>query len=318
MANICWFEMRLRGTEENCYALLNSGIPCNEAYVKAENGTDEDYMIYVSGNCRWSLTSSMMNEDCDETLAAKAQKYNVELEACGLSEDGGCERFHYKGAQVIKENNLAPYYTIDEIDEVELSPEEMAKYQKIEVHNIYALKEEFSEGFEYDEERGEPMFNFEMSFRDLPGFEDYEEPEEDDDNPFCDKLASLAMMGISPDENGFAIDYYEDEATLFEYFGEEEKIAVPDGVTDLEVGCFSDNETAIEILLPESLKLICADCFENCPNLKKVVIPSSVEDFDDEEENNAFEGSPNVVIYTSAGSKAEAFAKSKGIKFVIE
>ena len=49
MANICWFEMRMRGTKENCYAMLNSDIPCYDAYVKAENGTESDYMMYIRG-----------------------------------------------------------------------------------------------------------------------------------------------------------------------------------------------------------------------------------------------------------------------------
>lgn len=321
MANICWFEMRVRGTQENCYAMLNSGLQCEDAYVTAENGTDDDYMVYVSGNCRWDISSSMMNECKGETLAAKAQKYDVELEACGLSEDGGCERFHYKGSQVIKENNLASYYTIWDMEEVELSEEELAKYQKIEEQNIYALKEEFCENFVYDEERGQAIFNFEMSFKDLPGFEDYEEPvENDDENPFGDKSAILAMMGITPDENGFAISYYEDEgqASLFEYFGEEKKVVVPDGVTTLEVGCFSDNEIIEEVILPTSLEFISAGCFENCPNLKKIFIPSNVEEFDEEDEGTTFGGTTKTTIHTSAGSAAEEFANSRGIKVVIE
>lgn len=79
------------------------------------------------------------------------------------------------------------------------------------------------------------------------------------------------MMGIEPDENGFAISYYEDEdeATLYEYFGTEKKVAVPHGVTGLEMGCFSSNEEIEEIMLPDTLKYIGKDCFENCPNLKK-------------------------------------------------
>ena len=142
-----------------------------------------------------------------------------------------------------------------------------------------------------------------MSFKDLPGFEDYEEPvENDDENPFGDKSAILAMMGITPDENGFAISYYEDEgqASLFEYFGEEKKVVVPDGVTTLEVGCFSDNEIIEEVILPTSLEFISAGCFENCPNLKKIFIPSNVEEFDEEDGGTTFGGTTQRTIHTSS------------------
>ena len=49
----------------------------------------------------------------------------------------------------------------------------------------------------------------------------------------------------------------------------------------------------------------------NCPNLKKVVIPSGTEVFGED----TFNGSENVVIYAPSGSGAEEFAKEKGISF---
>lgn len=319
MANICWFEMRIRGNKENCYAMVNSDIPCYDAYVKAEKGTDADYMVYVRGECRWSVTESMVDVDEGSTLAAKAKKFSIELEVCGLDESGEIsERFHYKGSEVITEKNLPSHlqaWVIEE-GETELSEENLAKYEKN--GDVYLLKDEYSEKFEYDYDKDEAVFDFTMSFKDLPGFEDYEEDEdgEDDENPFGDKSAILAMMGIEPDENGFAISYSEedDDATLYEYFGTEKKVAVPYGVTELEMGCFSLNEEVEEIMLPETLKYIGEDCFENCPNLKKVIIPASVEGF--VEDDNTFDGSPNVTIFTLSGSEAEKFSKEKGIKVV--
>ena len=85
-------------------------------------------------------------------------------------------------------------------------------------------------------------------------------------------------------------------------------------ITGLEMGCFSSNEKIEEIMLPDTLKYIGKDCFENCPNLKKVIIPASVESFC--EDDNTFSGSENVVIYTPAGSPAESFAKERNIKVI--
>ena len=93
---------------------------------------------------------------------------------------------------------------------------------------------------------------------------------------------------------------------------------MPDGVTALEEGCFSDNEIIEEVILPTSLEFISAGCFENCPNLKKIFIPSNVEEFDEEDEGTTFGGTTQTIIHTPAGSVAEEFANSRGIKVAIE
>ena len=170
MANICWFEMRVRGTKENCQEMFDSDIPCYDAYIDEEQGTDEDYMMYIKGECRWSVYGSMVNVDEDETLAAKAKKFNIELEVCALDESEEVhERFHYKGNEVIKENWLPSYLPDWEIEENEmgLSEEDIAKYEKNEEHEIYVLKSELTENFRYDYDEDKPVFDFVMSFADL-------------------------------------------------------------------------------------------------------------------------------------------------------
>lgn len=183
MANTCWFEMRMRGTKANCKAMLNSGISCYDARVKAEEGTENDYMMYVSGECAWSVTDSMLHVDEDETLPAKASRFQLELEVCGLEEGGGSsEHLHYKGGNVIKENNLPdslPAWGV-ESGEFGLREEDVLKYDKDEESGMYILKSEFVEKFKFDYEKDKPVFEFSMSIRDLPGFEGWEEPEEED------------------------------------------------------------------------------------------------------------------------------------------
>ncbi len=55
--------------------------------------------------------------------------------------------------------------------------------------------------------------------------------------------------------------------------------------------------------------------FSNCPNLKSVVIPDSVEHISSLQEESIFSGCDNVTIYGVAGSYAETYAKEKGIAF---
>lgn len=108
--------------------------------------------------------------------------------------------------------------------------------------------------------------------------------------------------------------HYEDDGstTLFEYFGKDKTVVVPDGVTDMEMGCFSENKTVEEIILPQTLKSIGEDCFKNCPALQKIVIPESVESIF--ENDNTFEGCPQLTIYTLADSVSDHVARAKNIR----
>ena len=317
MANICWFELRVRGTKENCTGMMDSGLACEEAYVKAAVGNENDYMATIAGVCHWSVMENMVTVDEAESLLGKAKRFHLEIEACGMSEDGTCEHFHYHGAEVIKETYCLPGFSIAQLDDLDLSDEELAKYEKNDEVGMYILKEEFEEGFYFDEDLGEPVFRFDMS---MEGASESEEPEEESfegaGGLFGSSQGILAMMGITADENGFAIVSYEDShtASLFDYFGKEKTVIVPEGVTTLEEGCFSGNDTAEEIVLPSTLKVIRIDCFQHCSKLKTIVIPASVTDFEEGEDNCTFSGTPQVVVVTPAGSCAEAFAQSKGIK----
>ena len=169
MANICTFEMLIKGTKENCYNMLNSDIPCYEVYVTDEAGNDDDYMLCLEGECRWTVTGSMVNVDDDCTLAAKAKRFNIELEVFGYdkSEPEWIEHYYYKGEQCLKEYNLPPFLMGYNFDEVDLSDEDRAKYTYREEHNVYILGEEFAEKFEWDEEEERMILPYEMSFEDF-------------------------------------------------------------------------------------------------------------------------------------------------------
>lgn len=66
-----------------------------------------------------------------------------------------------------------------------------------------------------------------------------------------------------------------------------------------------------EITLPETCKEIAHDAFSQCENLRKIVIPRSVEIIDDD----AFKSSNSLVIYCYTDSAAHTYAVNKGIPF---
>ena len=169
MANICWFEMRIRGTKENCCAFANSGFFCNDIHVIDKRGTDDDFMIYVTGTCRWSIKRSLVNIQHGKSLAQKAKEFNIKIEAYGLCADGCCERFHYKEAEIIEERSMAAYYTADEWRELPISCEDRLQYQKGTSGNIYSLRGSFRENFRFETGAERPVFNFAMSFDELKG-----------------------------------------------------------------------------------------------------------------------------------------------------
>ena len=168
MANICTFEMRIKGTKENCEKMINSDIPCYELYSVAEAGKDDSYTVCLEGECRWSVTGSMVNTDEDKTLAAKAEKFDIELEVIGYdkSEPEWIEHYHYKGAQCLKAYNLYPYYMEWQLDETDLSDEDKAKYELRKEQGVYVLKEEYAEDFEWDEDEERMIVRYCIPFGD--------------------------------------------------------------------------------------------------------------------------------------------------------
>lgn len=65
---------------------------------------------------------------------------------------------------------------------------------------------------------------------------------------------------------------------LLGYYGEEENLTVPEGVTSIHKLAFYKNKYLRSITLPESLIGIGESAFTCCYNLEKVVIPESVTD----------------------------------------
>lgn len=70
--------------------------------------------------------------------------------------------------------------------------------------------------------------------------------------------------------------YYVVEDTLKGYFGNEEKIIIPEGIKYIGNGALRDNTNVKEVVLPETVKEIYGEAFLNCKNLKSINLPNSL------------------------------------------
>ena len=73
-------------------------------------------------------------------------------------------------------------------------------------------------------------------------------------------------MEIKYDEKEFEIH----KTILIEYLGDKKEVIVPEGVTQLYNGAFGANVE--RIVCPDSVKYITIGAFDNCENLKSLVV----------------------------------------------
>ena len=134
---------------------------------------------------------------------------------------------------------------------------------------------------------------------------------------------SKSLESISVDENNpvFAsydgILYSKDYSRIY---------SVPAGISEvtlkpieiLKKNTLTSLSNLRTLKIGEGTKELVGDAIENCEHLEKVYIPDSVTTIAYEESNGnvyeAFSGCPdNFVVYASAGSAGEAYAKKKGL-----
>lgn len=159
MANVCSFEMRIRGKKDNILAFIEHGLQgIYEAYIVRKIGTTEDYLVDVEGEGRWSVTGSMVNKDDGMSLAEQTKKYDLELEVFGYdkSEPEWIEHYHFKNGETLHEYNLPP--CASEESDVDLS-----KYNYNKEYDIYVIKPECEEPYNWDEENEKMICDFRMS-----------------------------------------------------------------------------------------------------------------------------------------------------------
>ncbi len=141
--------MRIKGSKEKCYALFFAEFPCYEKWVIAEYGSSNDFIMHAGGECRYDLHSMDKGE---ETIAQIAARLGVEYEIFGydISEPEWIQHFHYsKDGQCLHAFDLP--VVVHDPEEMEISTEDMVKYEFNEQFELYVLKSEYNEEFEWDD-----------------------------------------------------------------------------------------------------------------------------------------------------------------------
>ena len=87
--------------------------------------------------------------------------------------------------------------------------------------------------------------------------------------------------------------------------------SIPEGVTKISERAFDACSSLESITIPSSVTKIGYAAFWGCKSLTRIIILASAISF----EAYAFEACPNLTIHAPAGSKAQKYAKTKGIKF---
>lgn len=140
----------------------------------------------------------------------------------------------------------------------------------------------------------------------------------------CEKLSSIKIeneaVQIGPsafsgcrnyaDANGYLIV----NNILFDYYGYEENVVIPDGVTTIDQYAFNDCDCVKSIVLPKSVTKICDYAFQFAANLERVTLGVSVQEIGED----LFDFGANVTICAPAGSYAEKYANEMGIPIVVE
>jgi hypothetical protein len=55
MANLCFYEIQVKGTKKACYAYMVTTPMMDDEEILLEKGTDEDFILHFTGCCKWSL-----------------------------------------------------------------------------------------------------------------------------------------------------------------------------------------------------------------------------------------------------------------------
>ena len=93
------------------------------------------------------------------------------------------------------------------------------------------------------------------------------------DPEYIDDSAFSLCPGMV-DENWFVII----KNTLFNYYGEEKDVVIPDGVTAIGERAFCVWESLHSVVIPESVQSIGKRAFRECRNLRSVLLPETLTD----------------------------------------
>lgn len=99
MANICVYKIKVCGPQTACYRLINMmPLYCGEKEIHLEEGTEDNFTLIFTGDCKWSVDSYTSPLSNPQPLSAEeieaiddGDYWNVNL--CDKSVLLGCEIF---------------------------------------------------------------------------------------------------------------------------------------------------------------------------------------------------------------------------------
>ena len=132
MANICEYEVHVKGTKKAALMVLNSMPVMDYLDVKTEYSESNNYVICFTGNCNWSvnygvtdnadnsvsltnMTENEIQQNANNywnySLRAKSEMFQCEILVHYWSEESGFDQFdHYKNGKFIKQRKIAYNY----------------------------------------------------------------------------------------------------------------------------------------------------------------------------------------------------------------
>ena len=172
MANSCGYEIHVKGTKKAALFLAAMLPTYDSKDITHEEGTDEEYIVWVEGNCKWALDyacseKSDVKIDLDAltlddvqndelgvkywylTMRQKSEVLNVEILAHSWSKESEFECYeHYKEGRLL-DSKKDTHYLPDELQDYDLFPKWLSDQFKTYEAFCAAVEEHF--GFSINE-----------------------------------------------------------------------------------------------------------------------------------------------------------------------
>ena len=125
----------------------------------------------------------------------------------------------------------------------------------------------------------------------------------------CHKLKTVTL--------GRNLSYISD--SLFSECYELENVVIPNKVKSIEAFAFKNCRKFTSIVIPNGVTTIGFTAFAYCTNLSYLYMPASVTNIlDNFMDQTPFEGCQNLTVHCPAGSAAEDYCKTHGIKYITD
>lgn len=89
----------------------------------------------------------------------------------------------------------------------------------------------------------------------------------------------------------FTKDFEIEGTTIIDYFGDDDEVTIPYGITEIGCGAFQDSKVK-KVNIPLSVKKIGAAAFLDCKNLESIILPNNFREIS----SDAFYGCTNLTI----------------------